>query len=75
MKLVTAYKLTRPDGWDFFTGCTIQYRADTYPHIVKVPNANPKLGICTSGVGHASENPNDCFIGAEIPCAAFRIQF
>ncbi len=70
-----AYKLARPDGWDFFTGGTIQYRADKYPHIVRVPNSNPALGTCSAGVGHASSNPNDCFIGAKIPCSAYKLEF
>ena len=64
-----------PDGFDFYTGKTIQYRSDKYPHIVRVPNPNASLGVCSPGVGHASENPNDCFAGAMIPCSAFRIQF
>jgi len=75
-KMKTGYKLARPDGWDFYTGNTINYRGDgQYPHTVKVPNANPKLGICSAGVGHASENPNDCFVGAKIPCSAYKIKF
>lgn len=75
MPRVTAYKLARPDGWDFYTGKTIQYRAKNYPHVVRVPNPNPKLGIRSNGVGHASLNPNDCFIGAKIPCSAYRLRF
>ena len=61
--MITAYKLARPNGWDFYTGQTIQYRADSYPHTVRVPNANAALGMCSAGVGHASSNPNDCFVG------------
>ncbi len=72
---VTAYKLARPDGWDFHTGNTIQYRSDSYPYTVRVPNGDASKGICSDGVGHASKNPNDCFVGAAIPCSAFRLRF
>ena len=73
MKTVKAYKLARPDGWDFYTGKTINYR-ESIGKIVKCPNGNAKLGVCSSGVIHASENPNDCFVGAKIPCSAYRVK-
>ncbi len=72
MKRVTAYKLARLDGFDFYTGNTINYR-DAVGKVVKCPNAKPKLGICSNGVIHASKNPNDCFVGASIPCSAYRV--
>ena len=64
-----AYKLARPDGWDFYTGKTVQYRGE-YPHVVRPPNADAALGLCSAGVLHASAKPNDCFVGAKIPCSA-----
>ena len=73
MKTVLAYKLAKPDGFDFFTGKTINYR-ENIGKIVRCPNPNPRLGICSDGVLHASENPNDCFVGANIPCSAYRVQ-
>jgi len=73
MKTVTAYKLARPDGWDFYTGKTINYRKNI-GRVVKCPNGNSELGVCSSGVIHASKKPNDCFIGAEIPCSAYRVK-
>ena len=73
MKTVIAYKLAKPNGFDFYTGETINYR-ENIGRVVKCPNANPKLGVCSNGVIHASSNPNDCFIGASIPCSAFRIE-
>ena len=33
----------------------------------------PEKGPCGKGL-HASRNPNDCFIGAKIPCRAFRVK-
>jgi len=68
-----AYKLARPDGFDFYTGKTINYR-ENIGKIVKCPDANPKLGVCSRGVIHACQNPNGCFVGAEIPCSAYRVE-
>jgi len=73
MKMVKAYKLARPDGWDFYTGETINYR-ENIGRVVKCPNGNAKLGICSKGVIHASKNPNDCFVGARVPCSAYRVE-
>jgi len=73
MEKVRAYKLTRPDGFDFYTGKTINYAANL-GGVVKPPKPNAELGICSSGVIHASINPNDCFIGAKIPCRAFVVE-
>ena len=70
---VLAYKLARPDGFDFYTGKTVQYRGE-FPLVVKPPKADAKLGVCSSGVLHASKNPNDCFVGAKIPCSAYRVR-
>lgn len=73
----TYYKLARPDGFDFFTASTINYRvaaqATGKDKIVKVPNPATFKGLCSNGVIHASANPNDCFEGAEIPCSAYRV--
>ena len=74
-KVVQAFKLAKPDGWDFYTGKTINCRGDSvYPHTVHVPNPNPSLGLCSAGVIHASVNPNDCFVGAKIPCSAYKVE-
>lgn len=65
------YKLTRPDGLDFYTG-TINYR-DAIGSIIRIIDYDrPESGACGKGL-HASRNPNDCFIGGGIPCAAFRV--
>ena len=76
-ELVTAYKLARPDGYDFHTGKTIMYRNESYPHTVKCPSIKPcelQYKACTKYVLHASENPNDCFVGANIPCSAYKVE-
>jgi hypothetical protein len=66
------YKLTRPDGYDFYSG-TINYRK-AVGSIVRVTDYNPLIiNVCGRGL-HASRNPNDCFQGAKIPCAAFRVK-
>jgi len=66
------YKLTRLDGTDFFSG-KINY-ADNIGKIVRVKDFDPpEKGPCGKGF-HASRNPNDCFIGSEIPCRAFRVK-
>jgi hypothetical protein len=69
---ITMYKLTRPDGFDFYSG-TINYR-EAIGTIIRVIDFDPpEKGPCGKGL-HASTNPNDCFIGAKIPCAAFRVE-
>lgn len=66
------YKLTRPDGFDFYSG-TINYR-DNIGKIIRVKDFDPAgVGVCGKGL-HASQNPNDCFVGAKIQCAAFKVQ-
>ena len=65
------YKLTRPDGWDFFTGKTINYRESIGKRVRRKNIGKPEL--CSGTVIHASRNPNDAFAGAEIPCAVFEV--
>ena len=72
MPRVLAYKLAKPDGWDFFTGKTINYR-ENIGKVIRPPVPNSSLGICSSGVLHASLNPNGCFEGATIPCSVYRV--
>ncbi len=69
---VSAYKLARPDGFDFYTGKTINYRRNI-GKVVSPPKPNVSLGVCSFGVLHASSNPNDCFVGAKIPCSAYEV--
>lgn len=67
------YKLARPDGWDFFTGRTINYR-DAIGKIVKCPKFNKNGWLCSEAFIHASREPNQCFVGAnKIPCSAYLV--
>jgi len=66
------YKIARPDGWDFYTGETINYR-DSIGKTVKCPKGGkPKL--CSPTVIHASRDPNHCFIGGRIPCSLYLVE-
>ena len=66
------YKLTRINGTDFYSG-TINY-ADNIGKIVRVNSFDPpESGDCGKGL-HSCKNPNDCFIGARIPCRAFQVK-
>ncbi len=66
------YKLTRRDGFDFYSG-TINYREAIGTTIRVTDYDAPSVGSCGKGL-HASRNPNDCFIGSKIPCAAFKVR-
>jgi hypothetical protein len=66
------YKLTRPDGYDFYSH-TINYRNAIGSTIRVTDYDPPEKGSCGKGL-HASRHPNDCFIGSGIPCAAFRVK-
>jgi hypothetical protein len=65
------YKLAHPNGWDFYTGKTINYRKNIGKTVSIKDMGNYEL--CSSSVIHASKNPNDCFIGAIIPCSAYEV--
>src|SRR3990167_7135229 len=65
-------KLARPDGWDFYSGDTVNYR-DNIGGKVYAPEPHGKI-LCAPGILHACKNPNDCFVGAKIPCAAFLVR-
>ena len=69
------YKMARPDGWDFYTGKTINYReALLSGEPVSPPQPNVAKGLCSNGVLHASRTAEQCFIGAEIPCSLFVVE-
>lgn len=68
----TYYKLAKPSGWDFYTGRTINYR-ENIGEIVSIPDKK-KYALCSNSVIHASANPDDCFIGASIPCSAYQVE-
>ena len=66
------YKIALPDGWDFFTGNTINYR-NNIGKLVRCPTKG-KAKLCTSTVIHASRDPNQCFIGGSIPCSLYLVE-
>jgi len=64
------YKLTKLDGKDFYSG-TVDY-AGSIGKVIEIADYDPpERGACGKGI-HLCLNPNDCFIGARIPCRAFR---
>ena len=68
----TFYKLARPDGFDFYTGETINYRENVGKNVR--PPKKGKVCLCSDTCLHASRKPNDAFIGASIPCSVFRVK-
>ena len=68
----TFYKLARPDGFDFYTGETINYRENIGKDVR--PPKKGKACLCSDTCLHASKNPNDAFVGARIPCSVFRVE-
>ena len=66
------YKATRPDGWDFYTGHTINYR-NQIGHVVKCSDQLNKPVLCSASVLHASREPIGVFIGIKIPLSIFRV--
>jgi hypothetical protein len=73
MRTAKFYKLARPDGWDFKTGKTINYR-ENIGKIVYCPNQKDTPKLCSNTVIHASRKPNQAFIGAAIPCSVYRVE-
>ena len=67
------YKLAKPDGWDFYTGKTINYR-DNIGKEVACPKYDASGSLCSSAFIHASRKPDQCFVGAKIPCSAYRVR-
>lgn len=53
------------NGWDFYTGKTVNYR-DNIGKVVRRKNRD-KAVLCSETVLHVSRNPNDAFVGAKIP--------
>jgi hypothetical protein len=72
MKPQKFWKLARPDGWDFFTGKTINYR-DAIGHEVICPKFDASGKLCSDAFLHASRKIHNCFVGANIPCSVYRV--
>jgi hypothetical protein len=73
MNMKTYYKLARPDGFDFYTGKTINYRNGIGKTIL-CPGGDKTKGICSNGVIHASLDINDAVRYAKLPFSAYIIQ-
>jgi hypothetical protein len=70
------YKLARPDGYDFYTGKTVNYRENIGKKII-VPHRYSEIEVptlCSNNVLHACSNPNECFIGAKLPCSVYEVE-
>jgi len=67
------YKLTFPNGFDFQTGNSINYR-NNIGKIVKPVKKSKEYEICTDSVLHASENLFDAMSYARLPCAIFVVE-
>ena len=67
------YKVARPNGFDFHTGNTINYR-DNIGKIVKCPSKSTQYEICSDTVIHASELFLDALFYGELPCSVFVLQ-
>lgn len=60
MESVTGYIIARPNGWDIYTGATVNYRKNI-GKIVKWSEVNMHKEIFIKKVNFASANPNDCW--------------
>ena len=66
------YKLAKPDGFDFYTGKTINYR-ENIGKIVR-PRFEGDVKLCSNTCLHASRDPRKAFIGASIPCSIYSVR-
>ena len=67
------YKVARPDGFDFYTGNTINYRINI-GKTVSNPKKTESKKLCTADVIHASEFFFDALYYGEIPCSIFLVE-
>jgi len=68
------YKGARLDGWDWYTGNTINYR-ENIGEVVKVPYIGDNLSqLCSPTVLHACCKPNNIFIGSKIPSSVYVVK-
>jgi len=67
------YKVARPDGFDFYTGKTINYR-DNIGKEVTNPKKTKSKELCSDNVLHASELFFDALNYGELPCSIYVIK-
>lgn len=73
MKRDYYYKAANPQGWDFYSGNTINY-AENVGRTVKVPNYKAKPVLHSDSVLHAFKDPLSLFVDAKIPCRIFMVE-
>ena len=67
------YKIAKPDGWDFYTGQTINYR-DSIGKIVRVQDYDgSKVSICCAGL-RAFRDLYDCFTEISSQCSIYKVE-
>lgn len=64
------YKVANPDGWDFYTGKTINYR-ENIGKTVKCPSKSKEYELCSSTVIHASKELFFALFYGKIPCSIY----
>jgi hypothetical protein len=68
---MTRYKVARPDGWDFRTGSTVNYR-EAVGGVVEAPDWR-KDGVCGGGL-HYSPTAIDALSYGTIPCSLYIVE-
>jgi len=66
------YKIARPNGWDFPTGQTNNYR-DSIGKIIRRPDEG-ETHIAPPTFIYASRDANKAFIGGRIPCSLYLVE-
>ena len=67
------YKVARTDGFDFYTGNTINYR-DNIGKTVTNPKKTESKELCSDNVLHASKLFIDALGYGELPCSVFIVE-
>ena len=68
--MTTYYKATRPNGTSFYDSTT-KWQVG---HIVRHPNPDISLGLCSAGVLHISDAPGETLVGGSWPCRLFEVE-
>ena len=68
--MTTYYKATRPNGTSFYDSTT-KWQVG---RIVRHPNPDLSLGLCSAGVLHISDAPGETLIGGSWPCRLFEVE-
>ena len=60
MESVTGYKIAKPNGWDFYTGQTVNYRRNIGKRVSWDTKKVWSADVFIKKINIASANPNDC---------------